>query len=702
MLIELALISSAIYFFKHSRSKLNAEKIAIGPKKTFKAIQDILFGNERRQQQLAISSESNNPLQAIEDTTASKKYLLISITALGTALFSSVSPILASISVVAQFYLMIPFFYLVLADLKAGRVLTVYLEGIVIFLGMVAKGYLVLTSFMGIVGSLFSTLIQRTQDNAEKRLTNIFASHPSRVWIEKDGIEIEIQEVDFDTLKAGDVVIVHAGEVIPVDGLIQGGSAIIDQHLLTGESQPVERGEGERVFAATLMLTGQIHIKVEVAGEDTVAAKIGQVLNNTQNYKENLMARGKKIADGLLPVTWSIATVTWLLLGSTAALSVLFASLGLNMIVFGPLSVLTYLQILSRHGVLVKEGRILESLREVDTIVFDKTGTLTLEQPTVGQIHVFGDYDENSVLRFAAMAEYRQPHPIAKAILAKATKAELEIREPDAANYEVSYGIKVKLDAHTVCVGSARFMQREGIELPESIAPIQQSAEEQGYSLIYISVDQYLAGILEMHPSIRPEAADIIPQLKQRGFNLCIISGDHEQPTRNLANQLGIDRYFAETLPENKADLVRQLRDEGKYVCFIGDGINDAIALKSAQISISLKGASTAATDTAQIILMDGTLNHLRTVFQLSDEFENTMHNNFLTTIVPGVICIGGVYFLHFGLPTSMAIYYMGSAVGLSNSLLPLVKYQDSIDEIALEKQQKNADEMPISQKTPT
>jgi P-type E1-E2 ATPase len=206
---------------------------------------------------------------------------------------------------------------------------------------------------------------------------------------------------------------------------------------------------------------------------------------------------------------------------------------------------------------------------------------------------------------------------------------------------------------------------------------IQQQAEEQGYSLIYVSVEQHLAGILEIHSTIRPEAAHIIHKLKQRGFSLCIISGDHEQPTRNLANQLGIDRYFAETLPENKADLVKQLRDEGKFVCFIGDGINDAIALKSAQISISLKGASTAATDTAQIILMDGTLKHLENLFQLSDEFEDTMHTNFLTTIVPGVICIGGVYFLHFGLAASVTTYYLGSGVGLTNSLLPLVNHQE-------------------------
>ncbi|MCK5524678.1 MAG: HAD-IC family P-type ATPase [Thiomargarita sp.] len=161
-------------------------------------------------------------------------------------------------------------------------------------------------------------------------------------------------------------------------------------------------------------------------------------------------------------------------------------------------------------------------------------------------------------------------------------------------------------------------------------------------------------------------------------MKLYIISGDHEHPTRRMAETLGIDHYFAEILPENKAKLVKQLCQEGQFVCFIGDGINDAIALKSAQVSISLKGASTAATDTAQVIFMDGTLNHLEQLFQLADEFEKTMHTSFLSTIVPGVICIGGVYFLHFGIAMGMGLYYVGSAVGLSNTFLwPLVKHQE-------------------------
>jgi heavy metal translocating P-type ATPase len=647
MLIELAIIGGVAYGFKNIRKNTTHHtRQSFSPKKLFKDIKSAFMRTEQQKSQKLIQQDKDLKLQKIASTL--NRDLLVATGTLAAIFISS--PIGTVFAATGILYLTLPFFRQAWLNARAGYLINFFTVELILLVGMALTGQLIYAAIMAILSNLKVRLILYTDDKSQKQLTNVFAGHPPKVWLLKDNTETQ---VDFETIRTGDRVIVNTGEIIPVDGIVHSGSASIDQHLLTGESQPVEKDSGDKVFAATLLLSGRIAIDVQTAGKETVAAKIGEILNNTQHYKDSLMARGQNIANQLAPVTLSAGTVTWAMLGAIPALSVLWASFGINMIALGPLSVLSYLQILARHGILVKDGRILESLRQIDTIVFDKTGTLTLEQPTVGYIHVQGDYNENTVLRYAAAAEYRQPHPIAKAILTKAAEAEVDISEPAAANYEVGYGIKVKLDEHTIRVGSARFMQRENIDLSDSISALQQQAEEQGYSLIYVSVEQHLAGILEMHPTIRPEAAHIIHKLKQRGFSLCIISGDHEQPTRNLANQLGIDRYFAETLPENKPDLVKQLRDEGKFVCFIGDGINDAIALKSAQISISLKGASTAATDTAQIILMDGTLKHLENLFQLSDEFEDTMHTNFLTTIVLGVICIGGVYFLHFGLAAS-------------------------------------------------
>ncbi|MGB0383940.1 MAG: HAD-IC family P-type ATPase [Ardenticatenaceae bacterium] len=302
-----------------------------------------------------------------------------------------------------------------------------------------------------------------------------------------------------------------------------------------------------------------------------------------------------------------------------------------------------------------------------------KTGTLTLEQPVVGQIHTCNGVSEENLLTYAAAAEYRQTHPIARAILQAADEHGLNVPEIDSAQYEVGYGIKVRLANKTIHVGSTRFMVMEGIAIPAEMQIIQQNAHENGSSLVMVAVDNQLGGAIELVAVIRPEAREIVRELRERKISMYIISGDHEKPTKQLAQELGIDNYFAETLPENKADMVAQLQEEGKSVCFIGDGINDSIALKKANVSISLSGASTIATDTAQIILMDGNLKQLENIFELAQGFENNMNNTLITSVVPGVITISGVFFLHFGLASSVILNNLGLMAGLSNVMWPLL-----------------------------
>ncbi len=626
-------------------------------------------------QQLQVDIDPKQ-LEAIEKKRQkNRQELLLSIAAAGTVLLGSFSPLFAAAGTVAVLYLAKELFFLIRKDFQRGHYLSVYLVGLAMLLGMIATGHLLLAACTGVMSSFFAGLINRLEDSSEQQLISVFSGHPEHVWLLRDGMEIQ---VDFHSLQAGDRLVVNAGEVIPADGRIESGEGQIDQHLLTGESQPVEKAAGDTVFASTLLLSGRLTIAVSSAGNDTMAAKIGNILNQTRSYKDNLIIRGRKVADRLLPVEMGLSAITLPLLGPNAAIAVLWANLGGNMAPLGSLSVLTYLQILSRHNILVKDGRVFELLRQVDTVVFDKTGTLTLEQPVVGQIYVLGQHDAAAVLRWAAAAERRQPHPIAKAILAKAEAEEgLSLPELDEASYVVGYGIKVMAEGRFICVGSARFLEREGIALPDEAMRIQQQAEDASCSLIYVAVDNQLVGILEMQPAIRPEAAAAIQHLQRRGIQVCIISGDHERPTRSLAEHLGIDHFFAEVLPESKADHVERLKKEGRFVCFVGDGINDAIALKAAHISISLKGASTAATDTAQIILMDGTLNHLEPLFQFADEFEETMRRNLALSVVPGSLTIGGVYLLHLSIAMSMGIFYASFFAGLGNVIWPLIKHQE-------------------------
>jgi heavy metal translocating P-type ATPase len=689
MLIELALFSGVGYFFRKQQRKAEQiqsitdkssatgqdNRIPTRPFNTGQFLRDInkAMAADGRQQLLA--DIDPKILETIEkERLRANQRMKLALSATGLALLGSVYPIFSVFGAIGVLYLSRRMFVRVWKDFKLKHYISSNLVGLIMTIGMLATGHLLLAAVAGVMGSFFAKIIDRVEGSTQQQLINTFTQYPEKVWVLKSNIEIQ---TDFQSVRVNDIVVVNAGEIIPVDGTIQSGVANIDQHILTGESHPAEKSVGDKVFASTLLLSGRIYIRVETSGETTAAARIGNVLNYTQSYKDTLITRGRRISDRFIPVTLGISAVTLPLLGLNSATAVLWSGLGSTMGMLGPVSVLIYSQILARQGILIKDGRVLESLKQVDTIVFDKTGTLTLEQPTVATIYNMSGFSADTVLSYAAAAEYRQPHPIAKAILAKAAELQLELPELDEASYQVGYGIKVIIEGKVVRVGSARFLQREGVEWTAGIRPIQQLAEANSHSLIYVGINRQLAGILEMQPSIRPEAKGIIRYLKQRGFKLVIISGDHKEPTRQMAQTLGIEHYFAETLPENKAALVRQLRDDGDFVCFIGDGINDAIALKSAQTSISLKGASTAATDTAQIIFMDGTLNHLEQLFRFMDEFEETMSKNLATSLVPGIISIGGIYFLHFGIAAAMGLSYLGCFAGLGNSLLPLVKYQE-------------------------
>ncbi len=221
-------------------------------------------------------------------------------------------------------------------------------------------------------------------------------------------------------------------------------------------------------------------------------------------------------------------------------------------------------------------------------------------------------------------------------------------------------------------------MRIEGIPIPAEMQQVEQKVHEQAYSLVYVAIDDHLSGAIELRPTIRPEAKPMIEYLRQRNMSIVIISGDHEAPTQKLASELGIEHYFAETLPENKASIVEQLQKEGKFVCFVGDGINDSIALKTANVSISLRGASTVATDTAQIILMNQTLDQLPQAFHLADEFDAHMKKAFLTTIVPQTICVGGAFMLNFGILSAIILNQLGLYSGIANAMSPLLTVNEA------------------------
>jgi Cu2+-exporting ATPase len=622
---------------------------------------------------VAVKKTANNESDQDQADKKINRNIAISATSLGVALSSATfMPVLQPLAWLGFLYIASPFFKEGYHAIVKQRKVNMAAVDVIILTGLIAMGSVITGTLMCTLLWSAQKILRKTEDRSRQSLINVFGHQPRSVWVLKDDVEIEIPFAD---LQAGDELLINAGETIPADGTISSGIASIDQQALTGESQPVEKTVGDAVFAATLLLSGKIQLRVEKAGVDSVAMQISDALLKTADFKSITQTRWVERVDKSAPITLAVGVAALPVLGPSSAVSLLYScTYGYSMRIIAPATMMNFLTLSSHRGLLIKDGRSLELLDQIDTIVFDKTGTLTLEQPEVAVIHPTLNYSTETVLRYAATAEYRQTHPIARAILHAAKQQAVSPLEIDHANYELGYGICVQLEDKTIRVGSQRFMQLSNITLPAEMAEIEQRCHENGHSLVMVAVDQQLAGVIELHTMVRPEAKQVIDALKQRGMTLYIISGDHEKPTQRLANSLGIPHYFAETLPAKKADLIAQLQHEGKKVCFIGDGINDAIALKKANVSISMSGATAIATDTAQIVLMDGSLKQLITLFDLAKQHKHTVDRSFLMTLVPTSIAIGGIVFLNFGIAASVILYYSGLVAGMGNATLPLFK----------------------------
>lgn len=541
--------------------------------------------------------------------------------------------------------------------------------------GGLAAGFYVASAVSAAIYFVGRKLLLKTEDRSRQRLVDIMGERQRFVWLVKDGVEVECP---IEQIQPGDIIAVRAGQIIPVDGFIREGAASIDQHKLTGEAQPAEKSVGDWVLAATFVEAGRILVAVEKAGAATTVAEIAKLLNQTADYRDEMESRGERLGDNAVLPILGVAAAALAFAGTQGTIVVLSSNFSECLRVAVPLAMLNFLEKAMKCGALIKDGRVLELLNDVDTVVFDKTGTLTAEQPHVGGIFTLNGMSSDTLLTYAAIAEAQQTHPIARAILQKAKQRGLSSTMPGHTRYQVGYGIEAETNGLRIRVGSARFMAMCGIAITSDVQDHQVMAEEQGFSMVYVAVDNDLQGVLEIRPTLRPEVPEVIKALRDRGLSLVILSGDHEAPTKHLAAELGIDQFFAEVLPQDKAARIEQLQREGRKVCFVGDGINDAIALKTANASISLRGATTVATDTAQVVLMDGSLTQLPQLFTLAGDFGANMRVSTMTTVVPAVISVAGVFFVHLGIYASIMLFNASFAAGVVNAMRPALQRDEA------------------------
>lgn len=628
--------------------------------------------NLTRQEEGQIVSVSEDKKAEEREIINTDRDFAISSISLGLSILGILNPVAALLSIPGWIYVSLPAFERAfsLAKEKKIDVNTIFT---ITFVGCFASGFIFTGNFAAFFYVLSKKLFLQLRRDSHESLVDIFSQHPNYVWVVSGKAEIK---TPFDAVKQGDVVVVGAGEIIPADGTVTEGYASVDQHILTGEAQPVEKYEGSQVFAATIVLAGKIYLRVEKAGEDSSAAQIGQILNQTTHYKTSGQARADELTQKSLMPTLIAGGLALPILGPIGAVTVINAHFGYRMSVVASIVSLSYLQVIARQGILIKNGEVLDVLPKVDTIVFDKTGTLTLSQPTLGAIHSLPGYTEEEILALAAAAEYRQTHPIALAILQAAKKRKLMVPTVEDRTYKVGYGLSVIVEDRHIRLGSLRFIEREGLAVPEQLRAAADNADAEGYSLVLLARDEKVLGAIELYPTVRLEAGDMVKSLKEQQLveHFYIISGDSDAPTRKLADELGIDNYYAGVLPQDKAKIIEQLQAEGKTVCYIGDGINDSIALKQAQVSISLRGASTIATDTAQIILMNEHLMQLTHLFEAARDLEKTMDKSYMSVLAPSILSAGGVFLLGFSLIDTIMIKQIGLTIGLGFATQPLLK----------------------------
>ena len=484
---------------------------------------------------------------------------------------------------------------------------------------LIARRNLPAAALLTWVRAVGELVVARSIVKAKTSLSDVVGV-PERVVALRTGDHRE--PVDVATLHAGDVVVVTTGQRIPVDGTIVDGEALVNQQSMTGEALPVECLAGDRVFAATTVEHGEIEIRAEQLGPHTAVGRIVRAIEAAASEKPDIQLFAERLADREVWRTLALAGLGGAFSRSfDAAMAILVADYGTAARVGIPTAILTSLRRAAGEGILVKGPRTLERLARVDTIVFDKTGTLTSGTLHITRIVSYErGLDEAELLRLAAAAEHGFTHPVARAVGRLARERRVEVPPVTKTESALGLGIDVMVEGRRVLIGSRRFMLQQHVRL-ERARDDETAAHAVGASPIFVAVDDRLAGMIELQDQLRDDAPDAVRALRARKMrNVIMLSGDHPEPSRVIADSLGLRHHYAELLPEDKARLVRELRAEGRVVAMVGDGVNDALGLHAADVGMAVPGGAAIAVEAADIVLLSGGLDRVVRAIDLARE----------------------------------------------------------------------------------
>jgi Cu+-exporting ATPase len=479
-----------------------------------------------------------------------------------------------------------------------------------------------------LLGKTFEAVAKGKTSEAIKKLMGL---QPKTARVLKDGEE---KEIPIENLQIGDIIIVKPGEKVPVDGVIVQGSSSLDESMITGESIPVDKGEGDQVVGATINKFGSFRFEAQKIGKDTVLSQIIKLVEDAQGSKAPVQRLADKISGIFVPVVIGIALVTFLAFsfidsfntGLINAVAILVIACPCALGLATPTAIMVGTGKGAENGILIKSGEHLERAHKMDSIIFDKTGTITKGKPDVTDIVSFGE-DRKEILRISASVEKTSEHPLGEAIVKKAEEEGLALSEAESFSAVPGKGLKASFEGREILLGNRKLMRENDIDLTDREKDIEK-LETEGKTAMILSVDGRLTGIIAVADGIKETSQAAIRELQDMGLKVFMITGDNERTARAIGAQVGIENILADVLPEDKASEVEKLKSQGMHVGMVGDGINDAPALAAADVGFAIGTGTDVAMEAADITLMRGDLEGVVTAIRLSHRTMKTIKQN--------------------------------------------------------------------------
>ena len=530
-----------------------------------------------------------------------------------------------------------------------NRKITVNVFVTVALIATIAVGEFRAAAIVVFIMAVAGALETYTLDKTRRSIRNLLDLTPKMATVRRGAEEVL---VPVNEIQVEDIVVVRPGGRIPVDGIVVSGESCVNQAPITGESMPVEKFKGGEVFGGTLNETGRLEIKTTKTGKDTTLARIVHLVEQAQGTKAPIQNLADRFTVWFLPAVLVLAVIAFLASGDVkVAVSVLLVACPCAFAIATPTAVTAGISNMARHAVLIKGGVFLELAKKMDVLLVDKTGTFTLGKPKVVDIVSLDGVPEEEVLRLAAIAEKYSEHPLARSIMTRAKECDITVPDPDEFNIEVGRGVTARLDGKKIWVGKNKFLRDKGTSITDSIENTISEQTEQGRTTVLVANDSKPIGLIAIADEIRSQTPHAIKSLKAMGIKeIIMLTGDNHKVAKAVAEEIGVDSFEAELMPEQKLEFVEKLQKQGKVVGMIGDGINDAPALALADVGIAMGAAGTdVAVETADVTLMNDDLSRVVNFVDMSKKVLLRIKLNIFFSIAYNVI---GFVLAGFGLLT--------------------------------------------------